>query len=59
MHTFPMSSHERVFNIDYTLGSGRTPGVSIFDSELRCDYGFRAMMLMSLLVLLVLLVLTG
>ena len=55
MHTFPMSSHERVFNIDYTLGSGRTPGVSIFDSE----YSFREMMLMSLLVLLVLLVLTG
>ena len=54
-----MSDHERIFNIDYTLGSGRTPGVSIFDSELRCDYGFRAMMLMSLLVLLVLLVLTG
>ena len=22
-----------VFNIDYTLGSGRTPGVSILDSE--------------------------
>ena len=30
---FPMSSHERVFNIDYTLGSGRTLGVSIIDSE--------------------------
>ena len=30
---FPMSSHERVFNIDYTLGSGCTPGVSILDSE--------------------------
>ena len=30
---FSMSSHERVFNIDYTLGSGRTPGVSILDSE--------------------------
>ena len=33
VHTFPMSSHERVFNIDYTLGSGHTPGVSILDSE--------------------------
>ena len=33
VHTFPMSDHERVFNIDYTLGSGRTPGVSILDSE--------------------------
>ena len=33
LHTFPMLSHERVFNIDYTLGSGRTPGVSILDSE--------------------------
>ena len=34
MHTFSMSDHERVFNIDYTLGGGRTPGVSILDSEL-------------------------
>ena len=33
MRTFPMLSHEKVFNIDYTLGSGRTPGVSILDSE--------------------------
>ena len=33
VHTFPMSDHERVFNIDDTLGSGRTPGVSILDSE--------------------------
>ena len=33
MHTFPMSSHDRVFNIDYTLGSGCTPSVSILDSE--------------------------
>ena len=54
-----MLDHERVFNIDYTLGSGHTPGVSIFDSELKCDYSFREMMMMSLLVLLVLLVLTG
>ena len=30
---FPMSSHERAFNIDYTLGSGHTHGVSMFDSE--------------------------
>ena len=50
-----MSSHERVFNIDYTLGSGRTPGVSILDSErYEHDYGFRAITLMSLLILLVL-----
>ena len=27
---FPMLGH---FNIDYTLGSGHTPGVSILDSE--------------------------
>ena len=33
VHTFPMSGHERVFNIDYTLGSGRTLAVSILDSE--------------------------
>ena len=33
VHTFPMWSHERVVDIDYTLGSGRTPGVSILDSE--------------------------
>ena len=30
---FLMSSHEKVFNIDYTLGGGCTPGVSILDSE--------------------------
>ena len=30
---FLMLGHERVFNIDYTVGSGRTPGVSILDSE--------------------------
>ena len=26
-------SHERVFKIEYTLGNGCTPGVSILDSE--------------------------
>ena len=33
VHTFPMSDHEKVFNIDYTLGGGRTLGVSILDRE--------------------------
>ena len=30
---FRMSDHERVFNIDYTLGGRHTPSVSILDSE--------------------------
>ena len=33
VHTFPMPGHDRVFNIEYTLGIGRIPGVSILDSE--------------------------
>ena len=54
VHTFSMSSHERVFNIDYTLGSGRTPGAQYLTvNDMKYDYGFRAITLMSLLIFLV------
>ena len=33
VYTFPMIGHDRFFNIDYTLESGCTPGVSILNSE--------------------------
>ena len=33
VYTSPMSGHDRVFNIDYTLGSGHIPVVLILDSE--------------------------
>ena len=55
MHTFPMSGHDRVFNIDFTLESGRTPGGQyLIVNDMKHDYSFRAITLMSMLILLVL-----
>ena len=60
MHTFSMSSHEG-FSILITLWGVDALLVSqyLIVNDMKCDYSFRAMMLMSWLVLLVLLVLTG
>ena len=56
MHTFPMSDHERILNINYNLGSGRTPGSQyLIVNGVKYGYNFRELMLTNMLILLVLL----